>query len=191
MYTGKIIFSQIMDFLPMHEFRKCVSRYQGNYNVKTFSCLNKFLCMAFAKAYGKYYILVDYLLFLKLSRWLLNNELTPQSVSYINAQIDEYGEKERELQERLWEIEDKVSAIQKETANAEGVGDYLKDFVQSFEESDNGEQVLLVQSLVTEVVIKINKKVTVELRPPFGFITPSLALRGPLPVSICLSTTDN
>ena len=49
MYTGKIIFSQIMDFLPMHEFRKCVSRYQGNYNVKTFSCLDQFLCMAFAQ----------------------------------------------------------------------------------------------------------------------------------------------
>ena len=47
----------------------------------------------------------------KLSRWLLNNGLTPQSVSYINAQIDGYGEKERELQEQLWEIEDKVSAI--------------------------------------------------------------------------------
>ena len=147
--------------------------------------------MAFAKAYGKYYILVDYLLFLKLSRWLLNNELTPQSVSYINAQIDEYGENERELQERLWEIEDKVSAIQKETVNAEGVGDYLKEFVRSFKESDNVERVLLVQSLVTEVVIKPNKKVTAELRPPFGFFTPILALRGPLPVSICLSTTDN
>ncbi len=165
----------------MHEFRKCVSRYQGNYNVKTFSCLDQFLCMAFAKAYGKYYILVDYLLFLKLSRWLLNNELTPQSVSYINAQIDGYGEKERELQEQLWEIEDKVSAIQKETANAEGVGDYLKDFVRSFEESDNGERVLLVQSLVTEVVIGQNRKMVVTLRPPFGFITPSLALWGPLP----------
>ena len=49
MYTGKIIFSQIMDFLPMHEFRKCISRYQGNYYVKTFSCLDQFLCMAFAQ----------------------------------------------------------------------------------------------------------------------------------------------
>lgn len=49
MYTGKIIFSQIMDFLPMHEFRKCVIRYQGNYYIKTFSCLDQFLCMAFAQ----------------------------------------------------------------------------------------------------------------------------------------------
>jgi len=49
MYIGQIIFSQIMDFLPMHEFRKCVSRYQGNYYIKTFSCLDQFLCMAFAQ----------------------------------------------------------------------------------------------------------------------------------------------
>ena len=49
MYTGKIIFSQIMDFLPMFEFRKCVKRYQGNYKVKSFSCLDQFLCMAFAQ----------------------------------------------------------------------------------------------------------------------------------------------
>jgi hypothetical protein len=49
LYTGKIIFSQIMDFLPMHEFRKCVKRYHGNYNVKSFSCLDQFLCMSFAQ----------------------------------------------------------------------------------------------------------------------------------------------
>ena len=49
MYTGKIIFSQIMDFLPMHEFRKCVKRYKGNFNIQTFSCLDQFLCMAFAR----------------------------------------------------------------------------------------------------------------------------------------------
>ena len=49
MHTGQIIFSQIMDFLPMHEFRKCVNRYQGNYKVKSFSCLDQFLCMAFAQ----------------------------------------------------------------------------------------------------------------------------------------------
>ena len=102
-------------------------------------------------------------------------------MSYINAQIDGYGEKERELQERLWEIEDRVSAIQKETVNAEGVGDYLKEFIRSFEESDIGERVLLVQSLVMEVVIKPNKTAAIELRPPFGFLSPSLALRGQTP----------
>jgi len=49
MYTGQTVFSQIMDYLPMYEFRKCVDRYNGNHQVKTFSCLDQFLCMAFAQ----------------------------------------------------------------------------------------------------------------------------------------------
>jgi len=49
MNTGKTIFSQITNFLPMHEFRECVNRYQGNYKIRKFSCLDQFLCMAFAQ----------------------------------------------------------------------------------------------------------------------------------------------
>jgi hypothetical protein len=49
MNTSKTIFAQIMDFLPLHEFRKCVKRYRGNYKIKDFSCLDQFLCMAFAQ----------------------------------------------------------------------------------------------------------------------------------------------
>lgn len=49
MNTGKTIFAQVMDFLPLHEFRKCVKRYQGNHKLKSFSCLDQFLCMAFAQ----------------------------------------------------------------------------------------------------------------------------------------------
>jgi transposase len=49
MNTGRTIFSQIMDSLPLHEFRKCVQRYQGDYKVQSFSCLDQFLCMAFAQ----------------------------------------------------------------------------------------------------------------------------------------------
>jgi hypothetical protein len=49
MNTGKPIFSQLMDFLPTYEFRQCVNRYQGHYKVKTFSCWDQFLCMAFAQ----------------------------------------------------------------------------------------------------------------------------------------------
>src|SRR3990167_9256483 len=49
MNTGKIVFSQIMEHMPLWEFRKCVQRYRGNYKVKTFSCLDQFLCMAFAQ----------------------------------------------------------------------------------------------------------------------------------------------
>ncbi len=38
-----------MEFLPWYEFQKCVNRYHGNYRVKSFSCLDQFLCMAFAQ----------------------------------------------------------------------------------------------------------------------------------------------
>ena len=49
MYTGKIIFSQIIDQLPMHTFRRCVQRYRGHYKVQSFSCRHQYLCMAFAQ----------------------------------------------------------------------------------------------------------------------------------------------
>ena len=49
MNKGKTVFAQIMDFLPMHEFRRCVRRYRGNYKVKSYSCLDQYLCMAFAQ----------------------------------------------------------------------------------------------------------------------------------------------
>lgn len=49
MNEGKTVFSQVMEFLPMYEFRKCVERYHGDYKVLSFSCLDQFLCMAFAQ----------------------------------------------------------------------------------------------------------------------------------------------
>jgi len=49
MYDGRMIFSQLMDFVSRYEFRKCVDRYQGNSRVRTFSCWNQFLCMGFAQ----------------------------------------------------------------------------------------------------------------------------------------------
>lgn len=49
MNTGKTIFSQLMDFLALYEFRECVKRYDGDHKVQSFSCLDQFLCMAFAQ----------------------------------------------------------------------------------------------------------------------------------------------
>ena len=49
MNSGKTIFSQLMDFLPAHEFRQCVERFNGNYKIKSFSCWDQYLCMAFAQ----------------------------------------------------------------------------------------------------------------------------------------------
>jgi hypothetical protein len=49
MNSGKTIFAQLMDFLSPYEFRQCVQRYNGNYKIKSFSCWDQFLCMAFAQ----------------------------------------------------------------------------------------------------------------------------------------------
>jgi len=49
MNSGKTIFSQLMDFLPTYEFRQCVERYRGHYKMKSFSCWDQFLCLAFAQ----------------------------------------------------------------------------------------------------------------------------------------------
>lgn len=49
MHVGRIAFAQLMDHLPPYEFQKCVTRYGGNYKFRGFSCLDQFLCLAFAQ----------------------------------------------------------------------------------------------------------------------------------------------
>jgi hypothetical protein len=49
MNSGKTVFAQLIQHLPRYEFNQCVNRYHGNYKVKTFSCLDQLLCMAFAQ----------------------------------------------------------------------------------------------------------------------------------------------
>lgn len=49
MYSGKLVFSQVMEHLPLHTFHQCVSRYDGNHKIKDFTCLDQYLCMAFAQ----------------------------------------------------------------------------------------------------------------------------------------------
>jgi hypothetical protein len=49
MYSGQVVFSQLMEFLPRHEFNTCVRRHRGNYRVRDFSCRDQFLAMAFAQ----------------------------------------------------------------------------------------------------------------------------------------------
>jgi len=49
MHEGRFIFSQLMEFLPAYEFNKCVRRYHGNHRIRTFSCYDQFLCMAFGQ----------------------------------------------------------------------------------------------------------------------------------------------
>ena len=49
MHEGKTVFSQVMEFLPLKAFHRCVDKYKGEYKVKSFSCLDQLYCMAFAQ----------------------------------------------------------------------------------------------------------------------------------------------
>ena len=49
MNQGKLVFAQVMQHLPLTTFRRCVDRYSGERKVQSFSCLDQFLCMAFAQ----------------------------------------------------------------------------------------------------------------------------------------------
>jgi hypothetical protein len=49
MNTGKLVFAQLTGAIHPEQFRRCVERYQGDYKVKSFSCWDQFLCMAFGQ----------------------------------------------------------------------------------------------------------------------------------------------
>ena len=49
MHAGKLVFSQLMEFLPWRRFDTCVRRYHGDRKVKSFSCVEQFRVMAFAQ----------------------------------------------------------------------------------------------------------------------------------------------
>jgi hypothetical protein len=49
MHVGQLVFAQLMDFVPRHEFNTCVRRYRGDRRERGFSCRDQFLCLAFAQ----------------------------------------------------------------------------------------------------------------------------------------------
>jgi transposase len=49
MNTGKTVFAQLLEHLPLHQFRLCVKRYGGNHKVQSFTCLDQYLCLFFAQ----------------------------------------------------------------------------------------------------------------------------------------------
>lgn len=49
MNQGRPVFAQLMEFLPHQEFQRCVKRYNAQKGIRTFSCWDQFLCMAFAQ----------------------------------------------------------------------------------------------------------------------------------------------
>jgi len=46
MHQGRLVFSQLMAFLPLSTFRRCVAAHRGEHKVKDFSFLDQFLAMA-------------------------------------------------------------------------------------------------------------------------------------------------
>ena len=49
MHSGRFVFSQLMEHLPSKAFRRCVRRYRGDRHIQSFTCLDQFLCLAFAQ----------------------------------------------------------------------------------------------------------------------------------------------
>lgn len=49
MFAGQLVFAQLMEWLPRHDFNACVRRYRGDYRARGFTCRDQFLCMAFAQ----------------------------------------------------------------------------------------------------------------------------------------------
>lgn len=54
MHSGKLVFAQLTSHLPLTKFRRCVAAYDGEHKIKSFSCLEQFLFLAFAHlTYGE------------------------------------------------------------------------------------------------------------------------------------------
>jgi Domain of unknown function (DUF4372)/Transposase DDE domain len=49
MNQGRLVFAQLTQHLPLTTFRRCVAKYDGEHKIKSFSCLDQYLCMAFAQ----------------------------------------------------------------------------------------------------------------------------------------------
>ena len=49
MNRGRTIFAQVMQYIPHGEFARCVEKYDGERYAKSFSCMDQYLCMAFAQ----------------------------------------------------------------------------------------------------------------------------------------------
>jgi hypothetical protein len=49
MNSGKYVFSQLLEFVDRYEFKKCVTRYNGDYRVRDFNCWNQFIQLFFGQ----------------------------------------------------------------------------------------------------------------------------------------------
>jgi hypothetical protein len=92
MNTGKYIFAQVTDFLPFNEFIRCVKKYNGNYQIKHFTCWNQLMCMLFGQ-FGNRESLSDLMICLESqrSKWYhlgLGTGVSKSNLAYANENRD-------------------------------------------------------------------------------------------------------
>ena len=103
MYSGKTIFSQLTEFLSHYEFHKCVQRYKGDHKVKTFSCWDQFLCMAFAQlTYREGLTTLSALLITKLYKCRWQVELFFKWIKQHLRIKKFYGTSENAVKTQIW-----------------------------------------------------------------------------------------
>ena len=88
MHHGKYVFAQVVDFLPVNDFNKCVKKYKGSYKVKHFTCWHQMLCMIFGQLSNRE-SLSDLVLCLKSqqSKWYhlgLGSGISKSNLAYAN-----------------------------------------------------------------------------------------------------------
>jgi hypothetical protein len=49
MNKGNTVFTQVLDFFSMHQFRRCVDRYLDNCRLRSFTGHDQYFCKSFAK----------------------------------------------------------------------------------------------------------------------------------------------
>ena len=88
MNTGKYVFSQVPECLPVNDFIKCVKKFNGNYQIKHFSCWNQLMCMLFGQLSNRE-SLSDLIICLETqrSKWYhlgLGNGISKSNLAYAN-----------------------------------------------------------------------------------------------------------
>jgi hypothetical protein len=92
MNTGKYVFAQVAEFLRPNDFIKCVKKYNGNYQVKHFTCWHQLMCMLFGQL-GNRESLSDLVICLQSQRgkWYhlgMGNGISKSNLAYANENRD-------------------------------------------------------------------------------------------------------
>jgi len=92
MHTGKYVFAQVTDFLPVNDFIRIVAKFNGNHQIKHFTCWNQLMCMIFGQL-GNRESLSDLVTCLESqqSKWYhlgLGTGISKSNLAYANEKRD-------------------------------------------------------------------------------------------------------